>query len=243
VARHELPKSEPGLGLGLELELMDLQANGAAARVRSGSSTGSATGGGGSVDRVASVPFSEWNDYDETELTGSVSSSFDGTGHELFMHERHPTHPAELVKEETGCVLYATNVLGTKGPRQLTVCVPEPRADGQPAVLRPGLLERMRLREQHRGEGEEEEDVVRCNNMAPQWNQALGAYCLNFYGRVTLPSVKNMQLQCTDAPGAVVMQFGRVGPDEFTLDYSWPFNLLHATQIAMTVCDSKLAVE
>jgi len=31
-------------------------------------------------------------------------------------------------------------------------------------------------------------------NKAPTWNSALNAYVLNFFGRVTMPSVKNFQL-------------------------------------------------
>ena len=31
-------------------------------------------------------------------------------------------------------------------------------------------------------------------NRPPRWNDALGAYCLNFGGRVTQASVKNLQL-------------------------------------------------
>ena len=38
-------------------------------------------------------------------------------------------------------------------------------------------------------------DCQRLHNKAPRWNESLGAYCLNFNGRVTLPSVKNFQLQ------------------------------------------------
>jgi tubby-related protein 1 len=33
-------------------------------------------------------------------------------------------------------------------------------------------------------------DGVRLHNKAPRWNESLGAYCLNFNGRVTLPSVR-----------------------------------------------------
>lgn len=35
-------------------------------------------------------------------------------------------------------------------------------------------------------------------NKPPRWNQGLGAYCLNFGGRVTQASVKNFQLVSVD---------------------------------------------
>ena len=35
-------------------------------------------------------------------------------------------------------------------------------------------------------------------NRPPRWNEALRAYCLNFGGRVTMASVKNLQLACEE---------------------------------------------
>lgn len=35
-------------------------------------------------------------------------------------------------------------------------------------------------------------------NKPPRWNQSMGAYCLNFGGRVTQASVKNFQLVSVD---------------------------------------------
>lgn len=46
-------------------------------------------------------------------------------------------------------------------------------------------------------------------NKAPRWNDALGAYCLNFGGRVTHASVKNFQLVALDDPEHIVLQFGK----------------------------------
>lgn len=42
------------------------------------------------------------------------------------------------------------------------------------------------------------------------WWLQLGAYCLNFGGRVTHASVKNFQLVCEEEPERVVLQFGKV---------------------------------
>ena len=49
-------------------------------------------------------------------------------------------------------------------------------------------------------------------NKAPRWNDALGAYCLNFGGRVTHASVKNFQLVALDDPEHIVLQFGKARP-------------------------------
>lgn len=47
----------------------------------------------------------------------------------------------------------------------------------------------------------------------------VGAYVLNFYGRVTMASVKNFQLVSTEDFDRIILQFGRVAKDEFTMDF------------------------
>lgn len=48
------------------------------------------------------------------------------------------------------------------------------------------------------------------HNKPPRWNEALGAYCLNFNGRVTEASVKNFQLISSNNPDHIILQFGKV---------------------------------
>lgn len=65
---------------------------------------------------------------------------------------------------------------------------------------------------------------------------------MDFKSRVTIPSIKNFQLE--SAEGEVVMQFGRVGRDVFTMDFKvsavvWsdaksPLTLFQAFCIALT---------
>lgn len=59
-----------------------------------------------------------------------------------------------------------------------------------------------------RGHGQQDTVVMR--NKPPKWNEQLGAYCLNFKGRVTQASVKNFQLVSEADPEAVLLQFGKV---------------------------------
>ena len=42
---------------------------------------------------------------------------------------------------------------------------------------------------------------------------------------------------------AVVLQFGKVGKDMFTMDFQWPMSALQAFAICLTSFDSKLACE
>lgn len=71
----------------------------------------------------------------------------------------------------------------------------------------------------------------------------VGAYVLNFSGRVTQASVKNFQLVSPDDHDTVVLQFGRTAKDTFTMDYQWPLSPLQAFAICLSSFDYKLACE
>jgi hypothetical protein len=82
-------------------------------------------------------------------------------------------------------------------------------------------------------------------NRTPVWDEEAQSYVLNFHGRVTQASVKNFQIVCqgNDDSDHVVLQFGRVAEDVFTMDYCYPMCALHAFGIALSSFDSKLACE
>lgn len=93
-------------------------------------------------------------------------------------------------------------------------------------------------------------------NKQPRWHEQLQCWCLNFRGRVTVASVKNFQLvasrqpqtQGTGATGApeqdkVILQFGKVGKDMFTMDYRYPLSAFQAFAICLSSFDTKLACE
>ncbi|XP_062096801.1 tubby-like F-box protein 7 [Humulus lupulus] len=89
-------------------------------------------------------------------------------------------------------------------------------------------------------------------NKAPRWHENLQCWCLNFHGRVTVASVKNFQLVATmdqSQPGGkgdeelVLLQFGKVGDDTFTMDYRQPLSAFQAFAICLTSFGTKLACE
>ena len=61
-----------------------------------------------------------------------------------------------------------------------------------------------------------------------------GNYRLNFYGRVSPPSVKNFQIVSVDDPDDIICQFGKVGDDKFHLDFKAPISPFQAFGIALT---------
>eukprot|EP00249_Psilotum_nudum_P021214 c28021_g2_i1 orf=404-1693(-) len=92
-------------------------------------------------------------------------------------------------------------------------------------------------------------------NKAPRWHEQLQCWCLNFKGRVTVASVKNFQLVAAVEPepiqqgisqsdaDKVVLQFGKVGKDTFTMDYRYPLSAFQAFAICLSSFDTKLACE
>ncbi|KAL1502620.1 hypothetical protein ABEB36_007738 [Hypothenemus hampei] len=137
-------------------------------------------------------------------------------------------------KEELAAVLYDANVLGFKGPRRMTVLVPA-LADGRRANSDEPLVEAWKSGRTDR--------LVLLRNKTPVWNDDTQSYVLNFHGRVTQASVKNFQIVHDSDPEYVVMQFGRVADDAFTMDFRYPLCALQAFAIALSSFDGKLACE
>lgn len=89
-------------------------------------------------------------------------------------------------------------------------------------------------------------------NKAPRWHEQLQCWCLNFRGRVTVASVKNFQLVAAADPSChvspaeqekVILQFGKIGKDIFTMDYQYPLSAFQAFAICLTSFDTKPACE
>ncbi|KAK3231638.1 hypothetical protein Dsin_003519 [Dipteronia sinensis] len=95
-------------------------------------------------------------------------------------------------------------------------------------------------------------DALVLKNKAPRWHEQLQCWCLNFKGRVTVASVKNFQLvasaeACHNVPMAeqekVILQFGKIGKDIFTMDYRYPLSAFQAFAICLSSFDTKPACE
>ncbi|KAK8548706.1 hypothetical protein V6N13_054515 [Hibiscus sabdariffa] len=89
----------------------------------------------------------------------------------------------------------------------------------------------------------EKNDALVLINKAPRWHEHLRCWCLNFRGRVTVASVKNFQLVASPGNGKVILQFGKVGKDLFTMDYQYPISAFQAFAICLSSFDTKIACE
>ncbi|RVE56547.1 hypothetical protein OJAV_G00222660 [Oryzias javanicus] len=135
-------------------------------------------------------------------------------------------------RQELAAVCYETNVLGFKGPRKMTVIIPGMNMNFERLPVRPQSVAEHSM-----------ENLIELHNKAPVWNDDTQSYVLNFHGRVTQASVKNFQIVHDNDPDYIVMQFGRVAEDIFTLDYNYPMCALQAFAIGLSSFDSKLACE
>lgn len=143
-------------------------------------------------------------------------------------------------RSELAGILFQANILGSRGPRKLRVCVPRVKDNGKRISLK--------------AQGKDSEIIAKCKmedhtqltyliNKPPRWNDDVSAYVLNFNGRVTMASVKNFQLVTPDDQDTVVLQFGRVGKDLFTMDFRYPLCPLQAFGVTLSSFDSKLICE
>ncbi|KAJ8755681.1 hypothetical protein K2173_022581 [Erythroxylum novogranatense] len=142
---------------------------------------------------------------------------------------------------EVGHVSYKFNLLKSRGPRRMVCSLSFPVSQ---KTAGDKLLDNSKLK------GNESAVILR--NKAPRWHEHLQCWCLNFHGRVTVASVKNFQLVATADPSqpggkgddeTVLLQFGKVGDDIFTMDYRQPLSAFQAFAICLTSFGTKLACE
>ncbi|XP_072336715.1 tubby protein homolog isoform X6 [Scyliorhinus torazame] len=176
-------------------------------------------------------------------FVGKLRSNLMGTKFTVFDNGVNPERgkaDRSNIRQELAAVTYETNVLGFKGPRKMTVIVPAMDEDQERIPFRPrndkdGLLSRWQRKNM--------ENLIELHNKTPVWNNDTQSYVLNFHGRVTHASVKNFQIVHENDVDYIVMQFGRIADDAFTMDYSYPMCAVQAFAIALSSFDGKLACE
>lgn len=141
------------------------------------------------------------------------------------------------------CIEYAQGESGT-GPRRVAVTTWSgacEEARDQCEVSKRGLPQqgcREGSSREHREDSFpaqlEEEDSVRLFSRKPKWHSSTNCWCLDFQGRVTQASVKNMQLCMHQDDAENALQFGKVGRNLFTLDFGHPFSALTSFAVALS---------
>ncbi|KAL5561555.1 hypothetical protein UlMin_031302 [Ulmus minor] len=167
-------------------------------------------------------------------------------------------------------ISYELNVLGSRGPRRMQ-CVMDaiPARAIEPGGVAPTQTEFLHSSvetlpsltffrskstrvDSFRSDAPagQNEGLLVLRNKAPRWHEQLQCWCLNFNGRVTVASVKNFQLVASPENGVagqehenVILQFGKVGKDVFTMDYQYPISAFQAFAICLSSFDTKIACE
>ncbi|KAF1316458.1 hypothetical protein FI667_g15397, partial [Globisporangium splendens] len=94
-------------------------------------------------------------------------------------------------------------------------------------------------------------DLLTNETKKPAWNDELGAWTLNFHGRVKLASKKNFllvpeqgneQMETEFSEERVYLRFGKVSKSRFSLDYQAPISPLMAVAIVCSSFAHKIAV-
>ncbi|OWM88586.1 tubby-like F-box protein 7 [Punica granatum] len=157
---------------------------------------------------------------------------------------------------EVGHITYKFNLLKSRGPRRMVCslkCSSSPRGEASPA-LEKETDQHSYSKTKKLGSGSASSDpgTTILRNKAPRWHEHLQCWCLNFHGRVTVASVKNFQLVATvdqSQPGGkgdeetVLLQFGKVSKDTFTMDFRQPLSAFQAFAICLTSFGTKIACE
>ncbi|OAY61758.1 tubby-like F-box protein 3 isoform X2 [Manihot esculenta] len=184
------------------------------------------------------------------------------------MKQVSPTVPAG--NYPVAHISYELNVLGSRGPRRMQ-CVMDaiPASAIEPGGVAPTQTELLHSNldsfpsipffrsKSSRTENFQsgplagyKDGMLVLRNKAPRWHEQLQCWCLNFNGRVTVASVKNFQLVASAENGvgrqeheSVVLQFGKVGKDVFTMDYQYPISAFQAFAICLSSFDTKIACE
>ncbi|GKC39849.1 tubby-like F-box protein 7 [Tanacetum coccineum] len=186
--------------------------------------------------------------YDSQPPHTGAKPSSSRSGRRFTSKQISPQVPAGNF--EIGEVSYKFNLLKSRGPRRMACSLRCTSPNEQPEPVSQKRLEQPVLtRSESIASGQSQTHL---RNKAPRWHEHLQCWCLNFHGRVTVASVKNFQLVATldqSQPGGkgdgetVLLQFGKVGDDVFTMDYRQPLSAFQAFAISLTSFGTKLACE
>jgi hypothetical protein len=169
-------------------------------------------------------------------------------------------NPSYVGEKEIAAITYTANVLGNR-PRIMNVGIPKlcydtdmPEYTWLKALGEEGRMLNC-LKDLHQRTDNENDErnpdgdrvsgdngLMSLQNRPPWWNVELGAFVLNFGGRVSVASVKNFQLCERNDHNNIMLQFGRIeGRHSFTMDFSYPLSPVQAFAVSISSLQSKIS--
>jgi len=79
-----------------------------------------------------------------------------------------------------------------------------------------------------------EQECLELTTRRPKWNARRKTLSLDFFGRCSLASARNFQLAVVDKPEKVRLLFGKVGTDQYVLDFQRPLSTIQAFGAAVS---------
>ncbi|KAM9837868.1 tubby protein homolog [Aulostomus maculatus] len=172
---------------------------------------------------------------------GKLRSNLMGTKYTVYDCGENPAKTnckgSEAVRQELAAVSYERSDHGVGGPRKMKVVIPGILEDDARVSVRPQNEQETLLMRQA---NDDMDQLITLQSKSPSWDDRIQSFTLDFNKRVTRTSEKNFQLVHPQNEDYVVMQFGRVSEDVFTMDYSFPMCAFQAFAIALSSFDGKL---
>jgi len=145
-------------------------------------------------------------------------------------------------RKELALVEFEPKEWGEHTPSQMMAVIPEIKTDGSrhqvPCSDRQGASRLAGMREQS---PKFDDKFYPLRSREALINPQTGGFALDFQGRVTETSIKNFQLQGPegiDGAREVLLQFGKIGADTFTMDVRYPLSPAQAFGIVIASLDN-----
>jgi hypothetical protein len=78
------------------------------------------------------------------------------------------------------------------------------------------------------------QQFVELTTRRPKWNSRRKTLSLDFFGRCSVASSKNFQLEVVGKPQKLKLLYGKVGPNKFVLDFNRPLGMVQAFAAAIS---------
>ncbi|KAI3712888.1 hypothetical protein L1987_71457 [Smallanthus sonchifolius] len=209
--------------------------------------------------------------YDSQPPSGVATQHNHNRSSQRF-HKKQVSPRVPACSYSIATITYELNVLRTRGPRRMNCTMhsipissiqeggtaPTPKSFPHSSDDKDSLSSSFKIKDLNvtnpmsSSSGPICSDSLILKNKAPRWHEQLQCWCLNFKGRVTVASVKNFQLVASVDPShnvsaaeqdKVILQFGKIGKDIFTMDYRYPLSAFQAFAICLSSFDTKPACE
>ncbi|KAJ3194890.1 hypothetical protein HK101_001661 [Irineochytrium annulatum] len=161
-----------------------------------------------------------------SHYAAKLRANYQRTVFTLFDARTYNKNEKDKGLKELAAITYSKTVL----PREMSVAIPSLNVTEELENLTTDIMTDVK--------NQNTDKLLFLGNKPPRWNETTQSHCLNFGGRVTQPSIKNFQLIVGKNDSYIIMQFGRCGPDYFTLDVRYPMTPLEAFAIALTTFDA-----